>query len=66
MPGRAGRTDLATHRPPTCPRCGTNVNVRRGIPTLASGSWSCRWCLYIIARAATLTRELERELREAA
>jgi ribosomal protein L37AE/L43A len=34
--------------PPPCPRCGTNLNVRR-VPPLVRG-WTCRWCRFEVWR----------------
>jgi hypothetical protein len=51
-------------RPPPCPRCGTSINVRRGLPWLQPESWSCRYCLFEVWKADVLeqTRRLEAEL----
>jgi hypothetical protein len=55
--------------PPICPRCGTNLNVRR-VPFVRG--WSCRWCLFenwrrdVELQTRRALDEAERITREAA
>jgi hypothetical protein len=48
--------------PPPCPRCGTARYVRRNVPGLQPGSWSCRCCrlkIEHLSRAVVLWRLTE-------